>query len=99
MNRAFGLFALAGVVAAIAAASASVSAESFLFSIVLVASGVLAHNFVVSAEKAEFVDEESDGFASTVSRFAGITFRMAIGTLVLVCITVSALWVVGGQVG
>src|SRR5262245_22393909 len=92
MNRAFGIIVLAGVVAAIAVATSTFSAQSIMLTVVLIASGVLAHGFVISAEKAEFVDEDSDGFVTAVSRFAGMAFRILLGTFVLVCTTVAALW-------
>ena len=58
-------------------------------------SGVLAHAFVTSAERAEEAVDHSEGEVHDAARFMGNAFRVALGAVVLAITTVTALYFTG----
>jgi hypothetical protein len=91
MLKTFGTISLIGIVVAIAAAGSYVTPASFLQVGTAVVSGVLAHSFVTSAERAEEAVDHLEGAA----RIMGNALRIALGAVVLAITTVTALYFTG----
>ena len=95
MNRLATLIALVLVVWAVSFGISSLSGSALLVATVLVATGVLVHQFVLSAVTA------NQGVKLSSVREFGIClvqnlFRFAIGALVIAWMAVSVLWFFGG---
>ena len=95
MLKTFGTISLIVIVVVIAAAGSYVTPASFLQVGVAVVSGVLAHAFVASAERAEASVDHSEGEVPNASRIMGNALRVALGAVVLAITTVTALYFTG----
>lgn len=95
MLKTFGTISLIAIVVAIAAAGSYVTPASFLQVGAAVVSGVLAHAFVTSAERAEESVDRSEGEVPNAARVVGNVLRVALGAVVLAITTVTALYFTG----
>ena len=95
MNRLATLIALVLVVWAVSFGISSLSGSALLFATVLVATGVLAHKFVLRAVAANHGVKTSTFREFTACLLQNL-FRFAIGAVVIAWIAVSALWFFGG---
>ena len=95
MLKTFGTISLFGIVVAIAAAGSYVTPASFLQVGVAVVSGVLAHAFVTSAERAEEATDHIEGEEHNAARILGNALRVALGAGVLAITTIAALHFTG----
>ena len=91
MNRTVSLIAMAVVVALLSFAASQVTSQPIWLSVILIASGALAAEFVQSLCNYAFKPaSEHDNSKRPI-----VAIRFAIGASVLTCMTVSALWFVG----
>jgi len=95
MSKVYRIISLGAVVTAIAIGCSRLSGDSIMQVAVLVFSGVLAHVLVTSAEKGEDVGEDGEGVLAAATRISGMTFRMAIGAVMLALLTMCALRIAG----
>ena len=92
MNRSAGIVALIAVVAVLAHTGTSFAGTSFAFAAVLVGAGVLAYKFVDACVAAD--GPQIGNWREFVARTFQMTFRVAIGTLVLVWMVIGLFWAV-----
>jgi len=97
MNRFAGIVALLAVVAVLAQTGTTLTGTSFALAAVLIGAGVLALKFVQACVAAE--GPVLENWRQVAQRAFQMTFRVAIGTLVLVWMMVGLLWLVGIRFG